>query len=131
LTVFLGEINNTLIAGQRHQSERSQLFPIIIIFISTFVLTLIICAIFGAVIIFRNKKLRKNQIKSDLKNDNNVEFEVELENYDDILNQYEENRYEIMNFDVENYEFREYHQIDYDQLNFEQNQNVQYSEIFK
>ncbi len=90
-------------------------------------MTLIICAIIGALIIFRNRKLRKNQIKSDLKNDNNVE----LDNYDDIQNEYEELRYEIMSFNVEYYDFREYDQINYDQLNFEQNKTAEYSEIFK
>ncbi len=94
-------------------------------------MTLIICAIIGAVIIFRNRKLRKNQIKSDLKNANNVEFEVQLENYDDIHNEYDENRYETMNFDEENYDFREYHQKNYDQLNIEENKTVEYLEIIE
>jgi hypothetical protein len=131
LTVILGEINNTIIADQKHESERSQLFPIIITFISTLVLTLIICAIIGAVIIFRDRKLRKNKIKSHLKNANNVEFEVELENYDDIDNQYDEYRYETMIYNVENYDYREYHQINYDELIFEEDKIVEYSEIYK
>jgi hypothetical protein len=78
-------------------------------------LTLIICAIIGAVIIFRYRKFKKNQIISVLKNDNNVEFEVQLEKYDDIHDVCDENRYESMNFDVENYDFREYDQINYDE----------------
>ncbi len=50
-----------------------------------------------------------------MKNDNNVEFEVQLEKYDDIHDVCDENRYESMNFDVENYDFREYDQINYDE----------------
>ncbi len=93
-------------------------------------MTLIICAIIGALIIFRNRKLRKNQIKSDLKNDNNVEFEMDLEKYDDIDNEYDENGYQRMNFDLQNYDFT-YAQINYDELNVEENKTVQYLEIFE
>jgi hypothetical protein len=92
-------------------------------------LTLIICVIIGAVIVFRNRILRKNKIKSDLKNANNVEFEAELKNYDAIQNEYDENRYERVNFDEENYDFREYHQVNYDELNVGQNKTVEYLEI--
>ncbi len=118
-----------MIADQKHQSERSHLFPIIITLISTLVLTLVVCAIIGAVIIFRNKKLRKNQVISERKNDKNVEIEVELEKYDDINNKYDENHYERINFDLENYDFREYDKINYDELNAEENKTVGYTEI--
>jgi hypothetical protein len=91
-------------------------------------LTLIICTIIGAVFIFRNRKLRKNQIKSDLKNANYVEFGLGSEKYDDTRNIYSENRYETISID-EDYGFEEYDQINYDQFNDKENKTVEYLEI--
>jgi len=121
---FLGETSTTLIADPNHQSNRSYLFPIIITLFSTFILTLTIVGIIGAIFIKRQNRLRKNQMASDLRNDKIYKF-------DEYDNTCIEDDYESIKDELENCNFREYDKINYDELNEEENRIVKYTEILE
>ncbi len=77
---------------------------------------------------WNQSKIKLSRVR---KKDNNLEFNVEMEKYDDIENEYDKNQYKKMNFDLHKYDFREYDEINYEELNCGQNGNVEYTQIFK
>jgi hypothetical protein len=95
-----------------NQSNESYSLLVMIAFLSTLFLTLIICAIVGAIIISFNKKSR-------------------LERYDDTRDEYDLDLYEFIDSDIDESDHREYDKVNYDKLNIERNENVEYTQIFE
>jgi hypothetical protein len=75
--------------------------------------------------------LKRKKFSRDLKNDNHLGFIIELEKYDEINYEFNDNYYEIIDFESDEYEFREYDKISYDELDIEGNKIVEYTEILE
>jgi hypothetical protein len=94
------------------QSNESYSLLVMIAFFSTLFLTLIICAIVGAIIISNHKKLRLKQ-------------EVETQE------EYDLNLYEFIDSDLDESDDGEYDKINYDQLNVGGNETAEYLQIIE
>jgi hypothetical protein len=95
-----------------NQSNESYSLLVMIAFLSTLFLTLIICAIVGAIIISFNKKSR-------------------LERYDDTRDEYDLDLYEFIDSDLDESDYAEYDKINYDEMNVGRNENLEYTQIFE
>jgi hypothetical protein len=114
-----------------NQSNESYSLLVIIAFFSTLFLTLIICAIVGAIIISCHKNSRLKQELETQKSLNNFGFVEELERYDDTRDEYDLNVYEFIDSDLDESDYREYEKVNYDELNVGGNQTVEYTQIFE
>ncbi len=108
----------------------------IIAFFSTLFLTLIICAIVGAIIISYHKKSRLKQEVETQKSLNKYGFDGGLELYVDTREEYDLDIYEFIDSDLDKSDYREYDKINYDKLNYDQlnvgrNETVEYTQIFE
>ena len=78
------------------------LFPIIITLIVSIASTLIIGAIFGAIIVWRRKRLRNNQTINNNENYCDINSEYDINKYESVYNEY--HRYETPNDDRVSYD---------------------------
>ncbi len=114
-----------------NQSNESYSLLVMIAFLSTLFLTLIICAIVGAIIISFNKKSRLERELKTQKTLNHYGFVGGFELYDDTTDQYDLDLYEFIDSDIDESDHREYDKVNYDKLNIERNENVEYTQIFE
>ncbi len=124
--LFSDSVNNTSVVDSDHSMKRINLIPISIALFVILVVTLLFCAF----IIWR-MVLKRKKFSRDLKNDNHLGFRIELEKYDEINYEFNDNYYEIIDFESDEYEFREYDKISYDELDIEGNKIVEYTEILE
>jgi hypothetical protein len=110
-----------------NDSNESYSLLVIITFFSTLFLSLIICAIVGAIIISYHKK----QEVETQKGLNNFEFVEGLEPNDDTGEENDLNLYEFIDSDLDESDDREYAKIIYDELNAGGNVTVEYLQIFE
>jgi hypothetical protein len=122
-STFFNILGKTMTAV--NESNQSYSLLVMIEFLSTLFLTLIICAIVGAIIISFHKKSRLKQEVEAQKSLNNLGFVEELKRYDGTRDEYDLNLFEFIDSDLDESDHREYDKLNYDQLNVGRNETVE------